>query len=243
MNNVEITKREISIAIIIFIILSAIGLFITNGIHDRSMVENDKYFKALKIDNDANMFNYALGTQIGGTLTFGKVSTVDPVEVDQLKGKHFSVTRETERYTKHTRQVSYKCGERTCHRTETYWTWDHIATDEYKSKTVKFMGGEYDAQHFRINEKYQSTVSAGFHLRYKFYSAPTKFKGVLYTHTRDGKLNDSKFFHNYNIAELMEKKEGEAEKNATIFLVIWEIISIGLAFAYTLLDNKFINGR
>lgn len=244
MRRIEITGREIILAIIAFVILTAVGLFISNGVYDKSQENNDKYFKALKVDNDSDTFQYAINTQVGKTLAEGEVKTVDPIKVDGLKGSYFALVRDTERYTQHTRQVSYKCGKRTCYRTETYWTWDVINSDTYMSKKAKFLGGEYASEDLNaVNNSYISTVSAGFHLRYKYYGTPAKFKGVLYTDTKNSKLNDSYFHHGAELKPLMEKKEKEAEKDAIIFLIVWEIISAGLAIGYTLLDNKFINGR
>lgn len=241
--NIEITLRESIIVIFIFGMTTIIGFFIAGNIYDSSTEDNEKYFKALKVDNDAATFKYALETEVGNLISYGKVSTPEPVTSKDLDGKYYSIKRVTERYTQHTREESYKCGKNTCYRTEVYWTWDVIDTDETKAKEFKFLGETFKSDLVDLtNNKYNDTVSAGFHLRYQYYTTPVAFSGSMYSKAKDKTIKNNEFYHDKKIKELTGDKEKEADNNVLIFWILWSILGLALGFGFTVLDNKFLNG-
>lgn len=241
--NFEITLRETIIAILILGVTTTIGFFVSDSIYSNATEENEKYFKATKVDNDEEMFNYLIDTEAGKMLSYGKIEVVDPVESKDLKGKFLSIVRETERYTQHTRQVSYKCGNSTCHRTETYWTWDHVNTDTHKAKEFKFLGEKFKTSIVKLeNNSYNDTVSAGYHLRYKYYTTPYKFEGLMYSEAKDKTIKNNEFYHKKAIKEFIDNKKDEADNYVIVFWIFWTIFGIVLGFGYTLLENKFLNG-
>ena len=85
-----VTKREILVCISITIILIAIGFFIHNCIENFTNEKNEKYFKALKIENNADMFDYAIKTNTGYTFIQGKVEGIEPVQKD-INGKYLAL--------------------------------------------------------------------------------------------------------------------------------------------------------
>ena len=78
MNNFEITKREILGSIIIGAVLLIIGFFISTVINEHQMDQNEKYNKAVKID-DSEMFEYGMRTNVGNAFVYGNLEAVDPV--------------------------------------------------------------------------------------------------------------------------------------------------------------------
>ena len=92
-----ITKREIFVAIIITLILVGLGFIISGAIENGINENNEKYFKALKIDNDEEMFRYAIKTNVGYTLAQGRVKAVDGVSIDDISGKYLKIKKVKEK--------------------------------------------------------------------------------------------------------------------------------------------------
>lgn len=87
MNNFEITKREILGSIIIGAVLLIIGFFISTVINEHQMDQNEKYNKAVKID-DSEMFEYGMRTNVGNAFVYGNLEAVDPVTYTEIGGEY-----------------------------------------------------------------------------------------------------------------------------------------------------------
>ena len=90
------------------------------------MNEYQKYNTALQIDNNSEMFSYGMRTDIGNAFVHGDLKAVDTVTYPEIGGAYMYVEKIKEKYTMHTRTVTYTTGSgktrQTHTRTETYWT-------------------------------------------------------------------------------------------------------------------------
>lgn len=238
-NGYEITYREIIFSVIIISIMTIAGIAIGNTISNNIDDNNIKYQTAVKIDNNNEQFKYGMDTDIGYAFIYGSLDAVDPVEIDGYKG--ISVSRELQKYTRHTRTVVYTDSEGHSHtKFEVYYNWDHIETDEKTSKQVKFCGSEFDTKLFPLpDSNYVDEKSAGYNLRYKYYSIKTHYDGTLFA-----KLENKSFSNgNFMLLKIEEaKKEIEDPKSILIlFWVLWVLITFGWAIGFCFLDNKWLN--
>lgn len=64
----EITKREVIASVSILAILLIIGFVISGFIADAENDAISRYRKALKINNDPKVFEYAMSTNVGGRI-------------------------------------------------------------------------------------------------------------------------------------------------------------------------------
>ena len=140
----EVTKREIAFSIAIICLLMVVGIILSGMISDYLMEKFQEYNTALQIDNDTELFQYGMRTNIGNAFVYGELAAVDPVSVPQVKGVYGSITKETQEYTEHTRIVT-KTREvngktETYTETETYWSWDTIKTEQSHATTISFLG-------------------------------------------------------------------------------------------------------
>lgn len=142
-----ITKRELLVSIAITLILIGIGFFISSNIEDITNENNEKYFKALKIDNDTSIFKYAIKTNIGYVLANGKIKALNGVSISDIEGTYFEISKKKEKYTKHTRQVEHtrtvsdgNGGYKTevYYTTEEYWTWDYAGEEKFHTENLVF---------------------------------------------------------------------------------------------------------
>ena len=149
----EITKREVLSSIIIVLLMLIFGFFLHSKIQQNTLDKNEIYNKALKIDNNAEMFSYGMKTSVGNAFVSGSFSAVDAVSYPAVKGEYLYISKETQEYTKHTRIVTYTDSNgKTKTRTETYWTWDKIAFEDKKSKNILFENISFDTSKFELPE-------------------------------------------------------------------------------------------
>ncbi len=140
-NSFEITLREILFSIIIASFFLTLGIVINNIINNHFIEVEEKYTKALKIDSDVEMFKYALDTEVGNIIVYGKFQAIDTVKDGLLINSYLAYEKVTEEYTRHSRQVcsTDSKGNEHCH-TEYYYSWDIIDNKQEYSKEIEFNG-------------------------------------------------------------------------------------------------------
>lgn len=244
--NFTITKREILVGISITLILIAIGMFISNDIQNGINEKNEKYFKALKIENNNDMFNYAVKTNVGYAFVQGKVTGIDPVQKD-IDGKYFYIKKVKEKYTMHTRQVAHtrtvNGKTQTYYTTETYWTWDYAGEEEFHVDKFNFSGKEFNYGDIKFgNSRYKDTITESYYIRYQYYVIENEFEGSLFTKIKDNKITENQFYYR-PIKEIIEDKESESSSASIVFWIIWVLIICGADFAYVYLDNHYLEDK
>lgn len=245
MNNKEITKREILVSIAITLLLIGIGFIISSAISNSINEKNEKYYKALKINNNEKQFKYAIKTNIGYVLGQGKVQAVKGVSIEDIDGTYFYIKKEKEVYTKHYREVEHTrtVGNKTetYYTTEEYWTWDYAGQEEFNTEKFNFLGVDFDYGTIKFsNTKYLETKDGGYHIRYQYYVIPFEFEGSLFTYIENNTITQNDFYLNNTIDTIIEQKQNEETTAKTIFWIIW-IIAIGLIdFGYVSLDNYYL---
>lgn len=243
-----ITKREILVSIAITFILIGIGFLINSSIQNTIYEDNEKYYKALKIDNE-EQFKYSIQTNIGYTLAQGKVQAVNGVNINDIEGTYYKIRKVKEKYTMHTRQVAHTRTKadgttETYYTTEEYWTWDYAGEEEFHTEKFIFLGVDFNYGTIQFNnEKHKETKSGGYHIRYQYYVIPFEFEGTLFTYIDNNTINQNNFYYNNTVEDIIIQKEGEANGWNIGFWIIW-IILIGLAdFGYVCLDNNYLEDK
>lgn len=246
----KVTKREIIVALAISLILIGFGILISNAISDNIMEDNEKYFKALKIDKDENTFKYAIKTNIGWIMSYGKVTVVDGVKSDVLDGTYMKIKCVKERYTRHTRQVAHtrtvsdgKGGTRTetYYTTEVYYTWDYSGEHIDMAQKYNFLGVEFSTSDICFgNESHVKTVKESSDVRYQYYVIPAEFEGTMFGLANNNSLVQKSFYHNQTINSIIKGKENDDKWAVAGFWIGW-ILLIGLIdFGYVYLENKYL---
>ena len=237
-----ITKREILVSIAITLILIGIGFLLSGVIKNGINENNEKYFKALKINNDEEMFRYAIKTNVGYTLAQGKVKAVNGVSINDISGKYFKIKKVKEKYTMHTRQVEHTRTKsdgttETYYTTEEYWTWDFVGQEEFHTEKFNFLGIDFD------NENYKETKKESYYIRYQYYVIPFEFDGTLFTYIENNTINQNIFSANMTIDKIIEEKENLTNVASGVFWFIW-IIFVGFVdFGYVYLDNNYLEDK
>lgn len=242
-NDYTITKREVLASISIIAILLVIGLMISDKISDYQTEKNAIYNKAAKIES-TDMFEYGMQTNVGNAFVNGELKAHDTVTYPEIDGDYMYVEKIKERYTMHTRTVTYTTGSgktRTTHtRVETYWTWDRIGSEDKTCEELIFCGVTFPSSKIDIpSPEYIKTIKESSHVRYKYYGTPIKHNGTIFTKLENNTIQDNtRFYENKNIKETVTYLESDCD--IFLFWLFW-ILLIGICiFAFYYIDNKWL---
>lgn len=241
----ELTKREFIVSMAIISIVIICGLFISGAIRTSIIDANKKYETAVQIENKPDQFHNAISTNYGDVLAEGPLRSVGEVTIDDVSG--MSVRRVLEKYTRHTRRVSYSCGTtkqpRTCWRTEVYWTWDYQSSVDDQVAWVTFLDEKFYIGSFPVpSAHYVKTVSCGNNLRHVYYKRDNYYYGTIYTFADNKTINNTVFVEGLTVKNAVDHfTSGFAW--VYIFWVFWVLLAIvGIVF-FCYLPNYWLNGE
>jgi hypothetical protein len=239
----KITKREVLFSIVIICIMLIIGIIISGNINDAVMEKQQEYITALQINNDKDLFEYGMRTDVGNAFVYGELKAVDTVTFDEIGGEYSYVKKVKEKYTRHTRTVTktrtVNGKTQTYTTTEVYWTWDEVDSWSKHSEKITFLDVEFD--YGTIDFPYRShidTQDGGYHIRYVYYGSPTYSIGTVYTKLGDGTIANATMHHNSTIEVTLER----AMKDGSVFVFwfFWIFLTGGAVCGFYYIDNRWL---
>lgn len=244
--NFKVTKRETLVAIAITLALIGLGIIISEAIKNNVNESNEKYYKALKINNDEEMFKYAIKTNVGYTLASGTIRAINGISIDELDGIYLSIKKVKEEYRKHYREekhtrIKSDGTEEIYYTTEEYWTWDYVEEEKIHVDMFNFLGVDFDYDTIEFyNQSYNTTKEVEYHIRYKYYTIPSEFEGTLFTYINNNTITQNKFSINKTINEIVKSKEDDVNFINAIFWITWIIFITLIDFGYVYLENNYL---
>ena len=234
-----ITRREIIASIAIICILFTIGLFISGRIDVALLNKYQEYNTAIQIDNDSELFEYALRTNVGNTFAYGNLIALDPVSIKDINGEYAAIEKETQRYTRHSRTVTYRDSEGHTHsKTEYYWTWDTVWTDYWHCNRISFLNHEFNYKDIPFpGYSYYTTLTYG-HTRYIYYVKYTEYVGTIYTNINNHTINHTSFIEDSSIEDTIKKYESGWQK--ILFWIFWSLLIIGAVVCFYYFENRWL---
>lgn len=239
----EITFREILASISIIAVMLTIGFLISEKISQRYVDINEIYNKALKIENDEDVFQHGMDTNIGNAFIHGELKAIDTVTFSEIDGKYMYVKKVEEHYNMHTRTYTTTDGKgHTRIHTQTYWSWDYAGKETKKCKELSFCGVKFKSEKINIpRASYIQTIKKSSHVRFKYYGVEMKYTGTIFAELKDGTIpDDSCFYENKSIDKTMDELVSNGKVAQIIFWVIWTILIIGVIFGFYYLDNEWL---
>lgn len=246
MDDIKITKREILFSVIIIALMLVIGIVIHGKISDNLMEKHQKYYTALQIQEDEDLFSYGMRTDIGNAFVYGDLKAVDTVSYEDIKGEYSYIKKVKERYTMHTRTVTYTTGSgksrQTHTRVETYWTWDYVDSESKHCNEISFLNTTFPYGTIPFpSEKYIDTVYKGGNIRYVYYGIGTKYTGTIYTQLGNDTISNTEFYNDKNIESTIEIMTSNFP--LVIFWIVWIIVIAGCVFMFYIFDNKWLENK
>ena len=242
-NNFTITKREVVFSIAIIALMIVFGLMI-HGVIDESLTQKyQEYNTALQINKDSDMFQYAMKTNIGNGFVYGELKSIDTVTYPEIGGEYSYVKKVKEKYTMHTRVVTYTVTvngkPQTRTRTEVYWTWDYVDSWSQHCERISFLDVEFDYGKIPLpSAEYIKTIQESGSIRYKYYGSPTSCVGTIYSDLRNNTINNTQFYQNKTIDAAIEHLESNAW--LVLFWIGWVLLTGGLVFLFLYIDNRWL---
>ena len=236
----EITKREILVSVSIIAIMLLIGTLLSAKISNWQMDRNEKYNKAVKIENNTDLFQYGMDTNVGNAFVYGELKAIDTVTYPEIGGKYIYVEKVKEKYTKHTRRVAHRSGNHTYYTTETYWTWDYAGSDDKECKEISFCGVDFPIKKIDYpSPDYIQTIKESYYIRYKYYGTATKYKGTIFTVLKNKTIADgSSFYEDSTIPEVIDRLESGIWN--VVFWIFWILLTGFAGFGFYYLDNEWL---
>lgn len=249
-----VTSREVLFSIVIISVMLVFGFMISSGISNSLMNDDQEYNTALQIDNNKDVFQHGMRTNIGNAFVYGKLKAIDTVSYNEIEGDFSYIKKVKEKYTRHTRtvtktRINSKGKTETYTETEEYYTWDYVSEESKSSTKIDFIGVEfpYDTIHLP-NEREIKTIyidgdwwhSSG-DIRYVYYAAPAECKGTLYAVLKDNTISNVHFYYDKNIEDTIESLESEWQ--IIVFWIFWILLIGGLVVGFYVIDNKWLEDR
>lgn len=150
--------KRILVVALAFVVFALGVSGIKNHIESNGYKTQVRYTTAIQAE-DENRFNYAVDSRQGNLLVNGVFSTEDKnlVKFPEMNKSFIYVERVKEHYTMHTREICSGSGKTQSCRTETYYTWDAVETEEQKSPKVSLYNREYSGDLFNFSNFLQDT--------------------------------------------------------------------------------------
>ena len=241
-----ITKREIIASISIIAVMLLIGVLISSKISEHYIDKNEIYNKAVKIDNNSELFQYGMNTNVGNAFVYGDLEAVDTVTYPEIGGEYIYVEKVEEHYNMHTRRVAHtrtvNGKSKTYYTTEIYYTWDYAGSEEQQAKEIKFCGIVLSSNKIDLpNTDHIDTIKESSHVRYKYYGVGTKYTGTIFTDLRNKTITDNTSFYNdMTIQETVDHLEFSGTAFVVIFWIVWVILTSIVVFGFYYIDNKWL---
>jgi hypothetical protein len=242
----SISKREILISVAIIAVMIIIGLMIHGSIDDALMLKYQEYNLALQVNNNKDMFEHAMNTNIGNAFVYGNLECVDTVTFDEIGGEYSYVEKVKERYTRHTRVVTktrtVNGKTQTYTDTEVYYTWDRVDSWNKHCNKITFMDVEFDYGTIQFpSASHITTIKESSKIRYVYYGSPVKATGTTYAELRNGTVNNAKFYVDRTITETIEQLETRWQ--LVLFWIGWVVLTGGVVFGFVYIDNHWLEDK
>ena len=263
----KLTKGELIILCVAFVIWTTICVFINMSITNATLENNSKYYKAVKIDNDEELFKYGMRTHAGNALVYGEVKAAAPVSIPELSDSYFAIEKVTEKYTEHVTYDEDEDGNRT---KNVSYSWDTCWRETYLPDNVIFSGVEFpynkiEIDNFRRLDLSDGNVSKSFsdkfhfnriyeksHIwervgdkRYYYCVIPLSQKVTIFAELKDNTIygvdgsENARIYYNTTTQEVIEGIEKSKNYSNIGFTILWYLLYIALGFWFIYQRNKW----
>lgn len=240
----EIKPREIAFSVAIVFVMVALGFLFGSKISDHIAETNEKFTTAAQITDD-EQFQYALATDFGNVIAYGDLIAEQPVSADDLDGEYAILTKITERYTMHTREVTYTDSKGHTHtRTEIYWTWDRVKREEDSTETFSFMGVSFPADKFSVTAHQQGdTIYDSRLVRHYYEAVDANMVGSIHTQIKDHMIADNnRFYTDAEPQAIVNLAIRQGNIAIILFGVLWIALTGGAVYGFCALENRWLDG-
>lgn len=244
----EFTNREKIVSVGIGAIIIAIIVVLFNGLSAKEGEYSRILTSATYIDNQET-FDYACNTSIGNSIIKATFSTTEPVSDGKVQDCLY-IKRDYEEYRMHTYTTTDSKGHTRVH---TYWSWDHIKTDEFKSNNINIFDKTFNISSLNLelrNLDNMGTDNFAYHKRYIYKGIKNNSQGILLSFIENNNLRDditlieskSIFYNNMNTKEaIIQQLKSELSLGKTATIIFFIILGVGIILFFAYSENNWLN--
>lgn len=235
----KITKREISVSVIIVAIMVTLGFILSSKINESISEKQKRYETSVQIESE-DQFKYCLETEIGNSLSCGTIQAIDTVTYPELNGEYSYINKIKEKYTKHKRTETYTDSDgETKTRTEIYYTWDKVDEESKHSNKLLFLGCVFKYDEICLPyENHIDTIYENKKVRYQYYVKYKEYTGTLYSYMRNKNIENACFYDKMTIGETI--KDASSKFGLYFFWIFWIFLIVIIVYKFYEIDNDWL---
>lgn len=234
----EIKLREVLISIVIVCVMFGLALVSSDKLFSRQVDVINEYETSTKIDSSEE-FKYAYETKLYNIMAKGTIKTLDPVTHDLIDGEYMHIVAEMQKYVMKTRLKTYKCGEKTCTKTETYWTWETKGRERLNATTVDFNGVTFERNKFSdILTTHVDTIKTDSKTRYRMYVVDKDIEVIIHANDHDGVYSIK---HEKEFDDVVKSVKFSYRFLKALYWFVWIIFTGFVVYGFIELDNDWID--
>ena len=246
--DMEFTNREKIVSVGIGAIIIAIIVVLFNDLSAKEGEYSRILTSATYIDNQET-FDYACDTSIGNSIISSTFSTIEPVSDGKVQDCLY-IKRDYEEYRMHTYTTTDSKGHTRVH---TYWSWDHIKTDEFKSNNINIFDKTFDISSLNLELRNLDNMGIDefdYHKRYIYKGIKNNSQGILLTFIENNNLRDditlieskSIFYNNMDTKEaIIQQIKSELNTGKTATIIFFVLLGVGVIFFFGYAENDWLN--
>jgi len=247
---VEFTNREKIVSVGIGAIIITIIVVLFNSLSAKEGEYSRILTSATYIDNK-DTFDYASKTSIGNSIISTTFSTNEPIS-DRIAENCLYLKRDYEEYRQHTYTTTDSKGNTTVH---TYWSWDLINTDIFKSNSIKIFDNIFNMS--TLNIEFRNLEDIGidefaYHKRYIYRGIYNNSQGILLTFLENNNIIDNDvliekhtiFYNKLDSKEaIINQIQNEVNQGKIVVIIFFIILGIGIILFFAYAENDWLNNE
>lgn len=210
----SISRLEIVLGVAVVLGVMGLAIFANPYIKDRMIDDLKLYRQAVKIENDPNLFGYAIQSNKGDVMAYGQVAADEGQSFPEIKGVFSVIAKIRERYNLHFRSVCTSTGKVTTCVMQPYYSWDFDGIEVRSSQNYSFLGMKLSYSQINIEDRRRlglsnETMQTIFYenvswdylyndksynytgrIRYRYEIVPEKFNATLFIRAFNGRLTN-----------------------------------------------------
>lgn len=216
------SKKIIALALIIFIVMTGIGVLVGVVARDQLYKKYNTYNEAIQASTP-EQFEMAIKNK-KNVIANAAMTTNEPVKDERLDGEYIYISRRHEAYTMDTRVVSTMVNGKSQSRTEVYYRWKYRGMDDFMAPTVSFLGYNFNTSDIEIPNAAENDWIYEGNDRYLYRTIDKNVSGTMFVEFNDDEMS-VKFYSGQSIVETIEQQKNPAWIIA--LAIIWGLLTIG----------------
>lgn len=216
------SKKIIALALIIFVVMTGIGVLAGVVAKDQLYKQYDKYNDAVKAVTP-EQFQMAIKNK-KNVIAYNTITAIEPVTDERLDGDYIYISRRHEEYTVDIRPKTNMVNGKPQTTTELYYRWKYKSQDDFMAPIVSFYGREFNTSDIELTNYSTTDWIREGNDKYLYKTISNDISGTMFVEFRDDEMS-LKFYAETSINETVEQQKNPVW--IVVFAIVWGLLTIG----------------